>query len=152
MLYTLSTFCFVSHHNNRLSAGTFIVPADELLHRKPMALPVEVSRKKALASSIERSELITATQRGKRSSLLTGYTGDGVRITAEGYGRSHDILKVAALQKSGDSLRHAALAGFVHPVSGTDFITGSAQIVSELIYRILPDLILAVSSSGKKDC
>ena len=54
----------------------------------------------------------------------------------KGYGRSHDILEVAALQKNGDSLRNAALTGFVHPVTWTDFITGPVQIVSELIYYI----------------
>ena len=38
------------------------IACDELFHwvGKPPALPVEVPRKKALASSIERSELLTA--------------------------------------------------------------------------------------------
>ena len=29
MLYNLPAFCFVSHHNNTPSAGTFIVPTDD---------------------------------------------------------------------------------------------------------------------------
>ena len=38
---------------------------------KPPALPVEAPRKKALASSIERSELLTANYQGRKTYVRT---------------------------------------------------------------------------------
>ena len=77
--------------------------------------------------------------------------GQGITITAQGYRCTDHILKGFAFQKGRDGLRHCFLAGFHMAVTGPDLIAGAAEIISEVLLKIGPDLRLGASGAGQED-
>lgn len=78
----------------------------------------------------------------------TGDAGQCITVPTKGYSGANDILEGFPFQKGGDGFRDSFLAGFHMVVGGTNFITGTAQIIAKLLLDIGFDLRLAVAVTG----
>ena len=77
--------------------------------------------------------------------------GEGVAIAAKGHRVAQRILIAGAFQKGRDGFRHSLLAGLHMAVTGADLIAGAAQVVAEVPFGIVLDLLFAAAGARQKD-
>ena len=81
----------------------------------------------------------------------SGYAGQRVAVTAEGYSRADHVLKTVSLKKSRYRLGNRLLTGFNMAVGRTYIIAGAAQVISEFIDDEVAYLVFALSVSCEEN-